>query len=338
MVGWDWLQDILKRNPSMSVGIPEATILARAQAFNKVQIAGYFNKLEGVFDEFKFTPVQIHNVDKSAASVSNAQSGFAKVNAEIPENGEVTASADVSVNEEVSGLVEALCVETAVISCSYNSTTPEPLIQPEGREENIRSNHDKHASLSQIAKAFIEDLSPTPQVGTPVAKKRRMKKGSQGIINTSQDIALLRDKENETREKEGKSQQGRLKGGIEAYLVSEGCKDILKDPSRVYNGDESNLQSVVFTFGTDRTVTHLSAIYSNKRQTFEISRIIPDKWGIEITLYPNPTSILQPADVAAFKLLKEEWQRGVAKWRREAPLEELTREKFTPILKVVLDD
>ncbi|KAF2884719.1 hypothetical protein ILUMI_21445 [Ignelater luminosus] len=142
----------------MSVGIPEATILARAQAFNKVQIAGYFNKLESVSDEFKFTPVEIHNVDKSAASVSNAQSGFAKVNAEIPENGEVTASADVSVNEEVSGLVEALYVETA----------------------NIRSNHDKHASLSQIAKVFIEDLSPTPQVGTPVAKKRRMKKGSQG--------------------------------------------------------------------------------------------------------------------------------------------------------------
>ncbi|KAF2885201.1 hypothetical protein ILUMI_20957, partial [Ignelater luminosus] len=81
-------------------------------------------------------------------------------------------SAEVSVNAEVSGLVDVLVnAGTAVSSCSYTSTTPEPLIQPEGREENIRSNDDKHAFLSQTANAFIEDLSLMPQLGAPLAKK-----------------------------------------------------------------------------------------------------------------------------------------------------------------------
>ncbi|XP_030762937.1 uncharacterized protein LOC115887611 [Sitophilus oryzae] len=68
MAGWDWLQGFLKRNPSISVRTPEATSLARAQAFNKVQIAAYFERLEQVLDEFKFSPAQIYNVDESGLS------------------------------------------------------------------------------------------------------------------------------------------------------------------------------------------------------------------------------------------------------------------------------
>ncbi|KAK9717228.1 hypothetical protein QE152_g24285 [Popillia japonica] len=68
-LGWDWLQSFLKRNPTVSVRTPEATSLARAQAFNKVQIAAYFDKLEETLDEHKFTPAQIYNVDESALSI-----------------------------------------------------------------------------------------------------------------------------------------------------------------------------------------------------------------------------------------------------------------------------
>ncbi|KAF2898298.1 hypothetical protein ILUMI_07869 [Ignelater luminosus] len=106
------------------------------------------------------------------------------------------------------------------------------------REKNIRSDDDKHAFISQIANAFIEDLSTMRQ------KKRRMKKGSQAIINTSSEIALLRDKENERAKKcssdtQGTPQEGNFMvaetstSGIPAQLSMENTTISLVSPENV---------------------------------------------------------------------------------------------------------
>lgn len=68
MAGWDWLKGFRKRNPSISLRTPEATSSARARAFNKVQIGKYFNNLEKVLDEHKFSPENIFNMDESGLS------------------------------------------------------------------------------------------------------------------------------------------------------------------------------------------------------------------------------------------------------------------------------
>ncbi|KAJ8982176.1 hypothetical protein NQ317_013961, partial [Molorchus minor] len=54
MAGWQWLQDFLKRNPGLSFRIPEATSLARASAFNKIQIEKYFDSLQIILEKYKF--------------------------------------------------------------------------------------------------------------------------------------------------------------------------------------------------------------------------------------------------------------------------------------------
>lgn len=81
-------------------------------------------------------------------------------------------------------------------------------------------------------------------------------------------------------------------------------------------------------FFVDGHATHL---------TYELSQLCTDLGIILISLYPNSTRILQPADVAAFKPLKNAWKKGVLEWRRSNPTEALTKEKFAPILKIVVD-
>jgi hypothetical protein len=58
---------------------------------------------------------------------------------------------------------------------------------------------------------------------------------------------------------------------------------------------------------------------------------------ILIALYPNATRILQPADVSAFRPIKNNWKTGVLAWRREHPAEELTKEVFANILEKVVN-
>lgn len=58
---------------------------------------------------------------------------------------------------------------------------------------------------------------------------------------------------------------------------------------------------------------------------------------ILISLYPNATRILQPADVSTFKPLKDGWKKGLLKWRRSHPSEELTKKHFADILKCVIE-
>lgn len=43
MAGLDWLRGFRKRNPTISLRVPEATSAARARGFNKVQVETFFN-------------------------------------------------------------------------------------------------------------------------------------------------------------------------------------------------------------------------------------------------------------------------------------------------------
>lgn len=212
---------------------------------------------------------------------------------------------------------------------------------------------------------------------------------------------------------------------IEEYLKREDYFEILSDPTRIFNGDETNFQlcpktkavlapkgsrnvyevdqglakqsiTVMFTFSAAGVVTNPMIIYPYKRLPNEIQNSVPKDWGIGtsdngwmikevfyeyvghilyphlkklgvkfpiiyfvdghsthltlqlsnlckklgiilIALYPNATRILQPADVSAFKPLKNAWKNAVLEFRRNNPNISLNKEKFAPLLKTALD-
>jgi hypothetical protein len=209
--------------------------------------------------------------------------------------------------------------------------------------------------------------------------------------------------------------------GIETYLKDNSYFTILSDPSRVFNGDESNFQlcpksgkviamrgekdvyevdhasaksalTVLFTFSANGDTTPPMIIFPNKRLPKDITLNVPGDWGIGLSdsgwmkaevfydyiknvlhpyllktkrqlpvllfvdghkthlslevselcksldiflvaLYPNATRLMQPADVSAFRPLKQAWKESVLKWRRENPLAALTKTDFVPVLK-----
>lgn len=73
-------------------------------------------------------------------------------------------------------------------------------------------------------------------------------------------------------------------------------------------------------------------------QTLKLSQLCTRLEIILIALYPNATRIMQPADVAAFKPLKTGWKKAVLEFRRRNPNVALTKEKFAPLLKCVIED
>ena len=44
--GVDWFYGLMKRNPSLSIRMPEATSIARATAFNRYNVDMFFNKYD----------------------------------------------------------------------------------------------------------------------------------------------------------------------------------------------------------------------------------------------------------------------------------------------------
>lgn len=62
--GWDWLKGFRMRNPTISLRTPEATSAARARAFNKPQVANYFNNLKKTLEEVGFEPQNIWKVEE----------------------------------------------------------------------------------------------------------------------------------------------------------------------------------------------------------------------------------------------------------------------------------
>lgn len=65
----------------------------------------------------------------------------------------------------------------------------------------------------------------------------------------------------------------------------------------------------------------------------ETSKMCREMGIILIALYPNVTRIMQPADVSAFKPLKNGWPKAVARFRKEDPLRSITLKNFAIILQ-----
>nr|CAI5866984.1 unnamed protein product [Callosobruchus analis] len=210
-------------------------------------------------------------------------------------------------------------------------------------------------------------------------------------------------------------------------IREEGYMEILNDPSRVFNADESGFQlcpktkkvlaprgakniyevdvgqakasiTVLFTFAAAGNITPTMIVYPYKRLPSDIVNSIPDpSWGVAhsdlgwmkseifyeymanvlrshlkkagvkfpvilfldghkshldrnlrdlctkleiilISLYPNATRVLQPADVSAFRPLKQGWRKGVLDWRRDNSNSELTKQNFATILRKVIQN
>ena len=67
MAGYDWLQSFLVEC-KLSLRTPEATSIARALAFNKVEVGLFFRNQKQVRLENNFSPHRIYNVDESGLS------------------------------------------------------------------------------------------------------------------------------------------------------------------------------------------------------------------------------------------------------------------------------
>lgn len=67
--------------------------------------------------------------------------------------------------------------------------------------------------------------------------------------------------------------------------------------------------------------------------TYQTSQMCCDLGIILIALYPNSTRILQPADVSAFRPLKNNWNKAVLEFRRDNPNAVVTKENFAFVLK-----
>uniref|UniRef100_A0A1Y1LYU9 HTH CENPB-type domain-containing protein n=1 Tax=Photinus pyralis TaxID=7054 RepID=A0A1Y1LYU9_PHOPY len=89
----------------------------------------------------------------------------------------------------------------------------------------------------------------------------------------------------------------------------------------------NNIQKPVILF-VDGHRSHL---------TKHVSQLCDENGVILISLFPNTTHIMQPADVAVFKPLKSGWATEVRKWKYENFPKDVTRSTFGTILKSVFD-
>jgi len=65
MAGKDWMRCYRERHPEISLRTPEATSLARATGFNRVQVSKFFQLLRTVLEENSFPPHSIYNMDEN---------------------------------------------------------------------------------------------------------------------------------------------------------------------------------------------------------------------------------------------------------------------------------
>jgi hypothetical protein len=71
--------------------------------------------------------------------------------------------------------------------------------------------------------------------------------------------------------------------------------------------------------------------------TQQSSQLCDGNGVILISLFPNTTHIMQPADLAIFKPLKSGWKSAVKAWKFQNFPTEITRYTFATILKTVFD-
>lgn len=65
MAGEDWFSGFLKRHQNLSIRKLEATSLARATSFNKMNVTKFFALLKSVIDRFRFLAHCIWNMDET---------------------------------------------------------------------------------------------------------------------------------------------------------------------------------------------------------------------------------------------------------------------------------
>lgn len=76
--GWDWIKGFRRRHPEITLRRPENTSIARAMAFNKPNIAKFFESYQDLLEEHKFPPERMYNVDETGIStVQNPPKVFA---------------------------------------------------------------------------------------------------------------------------------------------------------------------------------------------------------------------------------------------------------------------
>ena len=65
--GIDWYYGLMKRNPDISLSMPEATSIARATGFNRQSVKLFFNHYNDIVfrPTFKLEPHRIWNLDES---------------------------------------------------------------------------------------------------------------------------------------------------------------------------------------------------------------------------------------------------------------------------------
>lgn len=66
--GKDWFYGFLKRNPEVSVRMPEATSVNRISAFNQHEMEIFFKNLLNIFEKHSIPPNRIYNVDETGVT------------------------------------------------------------------------------------------------------------------------------------------------------------------------------------------------------------------------------------------------------------------------------
>lgn len=91
---------------------------------------------------------------------------------------------------------------------------------------------------------------------------------------------------------------------------------------------KENIQKPILFF-VDGHRSHMS---------IELSQFCDENGIILYSLPPNATHLMQPADVAVFKPLKEYWRQAVRSWQNENAGKCLTKFDFAPVLKIAVEN
>lgn len=68
MAGMDWMQGFMTWHGDISLCKPENTSVARASAFNVVDVKAFMVNYETLFKKHSFTPGNIYNIDETGVS------------------------------------------------------------------------------------------------------------------------------------------------------------------------------------------------------------------------------------------------------------------------------
>ncbi|KAI5722961.1 hypothetical protein M8J76_016235 [Diaphorina citri] len=118
---------------------------------------------------------------------------------------------------------------------------------------------------------------------------------------------------------------------VERYVEEESIQEVLEDPTRVFNCDET----AFFLAPKENKVLvpkNMKKVYS------KIANDEKDNLTVLLTLRADGAIASPlPLDVGLFKSLKDSWKQCVRTWRIKNDTRRLGREDFAPLLKTCLD-